>query len=146
MRGWVIRIGIIAVILIAGFILRPFINGNAGDLKIGDCFDPPTDSGQTVDDVQHHPCTDLHGAEVILVGSYPTSTTIPTEDEFQQWVSDNCLHAYQAYTGADLLSSTNAGMGFFRPTDDGWAGGDRKMICYAQPADGTQIKGSIKKP
>jgi hypothetical protein len=145
MRGWVIRIGIIAVILIAGFVLRPFIGGNAGDLKIGDCFDPPTALGQTVNDVQHHPCTDLHGAEVILVDKFPSSTTIPSEDEFQQWVADNCLPAYQAYAGAELASSTN-GMGFFEPTTDGWAGGDRQMICYAHPEDGTQTKGSIRKP
>ena len=56
MRGILIRVGIIAVIGLGALILRPFISGNAGDLNIGDCFELPSASAETIKDVQHHPC------------------------------------------------------------------------------------------
>jgi len=46
MRGLAIRIGIVAVILVGALILRPFISGGAGDLNVGDCFDPPAGTGR----------------------------------------------------------------------------------------------------
>jgi hypothetical protein len=63
MRNWIIRIAIIAVIAGGAYILRDRLTANAGDLKVGDCFDDPT--GEQVKDVQHHPCTESHTAEVV---------------------------------------------------------------------------------
>jgi hypothetical protein len=144
MRGLAIRLGIIGVIALGAFILRPFITGGAGDLSVGDCFDEPT-TGETVRDVQHHPCSDLHSGEVIFIGSL-TAATYPTNDELDQWVLANCLPAYQTYTGIDLRTDT-AGhdLTYFWPTSDGWTKGDRKVICYAVQTDGTQTKGSLRK-
>jgi hypothetical protein len=146
MRGWLIRIGIIAAIAVGGFFGRSFLSGNAGDLKVGDCFDPPTVATETVKDVPHHPCTDSHGAEVVFVGSYPTATDYPSDDAFQQFVGTSCLPAYQTYTGVDLLSSSDGDMAFFQPTPDGWSNGDRTVICYAVRSDGSSVEGSIRKP
>src|SRR4051794_17175750 len=103
MRGLGIRLGFIAVIVVIGLIIRPFVSGGAGDLKVGDCFDPPTNTG-TVKDVQHHPCTDAHGGEVILVEKHPDASSYPSDDAFQQFINDQCLPAYTSYTGKDLAS------------------------------------------
>ena len=56
MRGLLIRVGIIAVIVAVGFVFRDFLSGNAGDLKVGDCFDQPSTTNTVVKDVPHHPC------------------------------------------------------------------------------------------
>lgn len=37
------------------------------------------------------------------------------------------------------------GNGYFVPTSDGWADGDRGIICCAAKVDGTTTTGSIKK-
>jgi hypothetical protein len=147
MRGILIRVGIIGAIVIGAFILRPFISGSAGDLKVGDCFDPPTTLGVTVKDVQHHPCTDAHGAEVVFVGNHPSSATYPTDDEFDQYFLDTCVPAYLAYTGIDLLTTTDetGTMDYFSPTSEGWGKGDRTVICYATRTDGTSTTGTVKK-
>ena len=53
MRNIAMRLGLLGVIGVGALVARPFLSGNVGDLKVGDCFDEPT-IGQTVDDVQHH--------------------------------------------------------------------------------------------
>jgi hypothetical protein len=145
MRSLGIRLGIIAVIVIGFVILRPFISGSAGDLALGDCFDPPPDTTETVTDVQHHPCTDVHHGEVIYVGKVADQATYPTDAEFKQVVQDTCLPAYTAYAGADLFTTEDADVGYFVPTSDGWSKGDRALTCYATKLDNLPMQGSIKK-
>lgn len=145
MRGWAIRIGIIALIAVGAFVLRPFITGNAGDLDVGDCFDPPSAETQTVNGVQHHPCTDLHGGEVVYKGKMDDAGSAPTTAQLEQWVTDKCFPAYQTYTGNDILVSADLTMGYFSPTTEGWGKGDREVICYATRIDDAKTQGSLKK-
>jgi hypothetical protein len=145
MRSIALRLGIIGLIAGGAFVLRPFLSGNAGNLAVGDCFDPPAGSGETVEDVQHHPCTDAHGGEVIFVGDYePSSGTYPSDDEFVTFVSDRCVTAFNAYTGLSYETATDLDFHVFTPTAEGWGDGDRTMICYAVRLDGTHFTSSVK--
>ena len=67
MGSWGVRIAIIAIIIVGGFVLRDRLSSSAGDLKVGDCFDEPATGGE-ISDVQHHPCTEAHTAEVVFIG------------------------------------------------------------------------------
>lgn len=147
MRGLAIRLAILVGIVAVVLVLRPYLSGNASQLNVGDCFDLPAGAEDTVDDVQHHPCTDSHFAEVVFVGDYsPSGGTYPDDDAFQQFFLDQCVPAYNAYTGGDILTSADMDMGFFYPTSDGWGKGDKKITCYAhQAADNTMLTKSIKK-
>lgn len=146
MRSVVLRIGIIGAIVIGAIILRPFIMGNAGSLQVGDCFDPPTVAGETVDDVQHHPCTESHGAEVVFVGNYsPVTNTYPGDAEFSAFFQNTCTTAFNTYTGIDFATDTLYDMAAFTPTSDGWAKNDRKVICYAVRLDDAKMTQSIRK-
>ena len=146
MRGLLIRVGIIAAIAIGAFVLRPFISGDAGSLSVGDCFDEPATATETVENVQHHPCTDLHDAEVIFVGSYePGSGSYPTDAQFLDFIRDRCTGAFNTYTGLDYSQAQDLDFSAFTPTSDGWGKGDRKIICYAVKVDSTQFNASIKK-
>jgi hypothetical protein len=146
MRSIGIRLGIVAVVVIAFVVLRPFLSGNAGGLSVGDCFDIPTGAGDTVTDVQHHPCTEAHGAEVIFVGSYsPATGTYPTDDEFGTFGKANCVPAFNAYTGIDFETDTTYDIKPFLPTAEGWTKGDRKVICFAVRIDDAPMTTSVKK-
>ncbi|MBF8289447.1 MAG: hypothetical protein HW391_415 [Chloroflexi bacterium] len=146
MRGLVTRIGIVALVVVGGFILRPFITGNAGQLSVGDCFDPPASTVETVEDVQHHPCTDEHGAEVFFVGDYPGSKSdpYPTDDEMLAWLTEKCIPAAESYTGKASTLTPDLDIGWFQPTEDGWKGDDQGVICYLYRLDETMFKGSLK--
>ena len=143
-RGLVTWLGIIVVVTAATLLIRQFVSGGAG-LSVGDCFDPPATTGQTVKNVPHRPCADAHGGEVIFVGTITDLTDYPTDEQLQVYIEANCLPAYTAYTGADLFTTDGADMGYLSPTVDGWANGDRGVICYATRLDGAPTKGSVRK-
>jgi hypothetical protein len=145
MRGWIFRIGIIAVIAIGAFVFRDRLSGNAGELKVGDCFDDP--AGVTeVTDVQHHPCTEAHNAEVIHIGDLPgDDATYASEATIDTFIESNCLTAWQAYTGKSYEEEVVLGLGYYIPSDEGWKEGDRQVICYAAREDGAPMTTSVKK-
>ena len=146
MRSIGIRLGIVAVVVIAFVVLRPFLSGNAGGLSVGDCFDVPAGDSQTVTDVQHHPCTEAHTAEVIFVGDFaPTTGTYPTDDEFVNFGKASCVPAFNAYTGLDFETATTFDLQPFYPTADGWTKGDHKVICFAVRADNGPMTTTVKK-
>ena len=144
-RNIVLRLGILAVIGIAVVILRPFIMGNAGDLKLGECFDDPGEV-QSVEDVQHHPCTDPHTAEVVYVGTLTAAkdAPYPSDAQLQTMVGATCIPAFNVYTGLDFDTDTEWTMGYFTPHAEDWGNGDRSVVCYATRIDATATSTSIK--
>ena len=143
MRGLLIRIGVIAVIVVGALILRDRLSGSAQDLRVGDCFDPPTQL-QNVEDVQHHPCTEPHAAEIVFVGDHPASETYPTVEAFDAFVVDKCVPAFESYTGRDWETDTELDMAYFYPTAEGWPKGDHEVSCYVVRLDNAKMNASLK--
>jgi len=146
-RGWIIRIGIIAVIAIGAFVFRDRISGGARDLQVGDCFDRPASANTTVKDVQHHPCTEAHTAEAFFVGKNPAAPGAPppSDNDWLAYLASACLPAYTSYTGADIMATTVMDVGAILPPDGDWKSGDRDVTCYAYRLDGGAMAASIKK-
>lgn len=138
-----LRIGIIAIFLVGGFVLRDRLGGSPAELKFGDCFDVPTTTAQTVNDVQHHPCSESHTAEVILLTVHPAAKDAirPTESEMTTFLMSTCTAAINSYVGPD---NEKFDLGAFSPTDDGWKDGDRGITCYAAMVDGSAMTESLK--
>ena len=143
MRGLLIRVGVIAVIVVGALILRNYLSGSAGDLRVGDCFDEPATT-ETVDDVQYHPCTDAHDAEVIFVGDHPPSDTYPALAAFDDFVVEKCVPAFESYTGRDWETDTELDMAYFYPTSEGWPEGDHEVSCYVIRIDSAKMNTSMK--
>jgi hypothetical protein len=98
-----------------------------------------------VKDVQHHPCSDVHGGEVVYVGKFSNVTEYPADAVVSQFIDDNCVPAYKDYTGLDLFTTEGADLGYFTPTSDGWSKGDRGVICYATKLESEPMQGSVRK-
>ena len=138
----------IGVFALVGFVFRDFLSGNVGDLKIGDCFDAPslTTKDAIVKDVQHHPCSDLHGGEVFFIGDIAgaASNAYPADEAFTSFVRDQCLPAYRGYTGREFDTDETYDFQWLTPTAAGWAKGDRAINCFVLRVDGQPFKGSVK--
>jgi putative regulator of septum formation len=118
-------------------------NVAADDLKVGDCFNVPT--ATTVKTIEHHPCTESHTAEVFHVATYTDSaTTYPISLRFDSFANDACTPVFQTYVGADIDSRDDLSVGYFFPTSDGWAKGDRTITCYVAKADESAMTTSVK--
>jgi hypothetical protein len=138
----------IGVFALGGYLFRDVLSGNVGDLKVGDCFDPPSLSAPktTVKDVQHHPCSDLHGGEVFFIGKVPgdAGAAYPSDDALESYIGGQCVPAYRSYTGRDFDSDTTYDFSYLSPTTAGWAKGDRVVDCFVIRADGQAAKGSVR--
>lgn len=138
---------IVIIVIVAGlaFVFRDRLSGNAGDLAVGDCFDAPTLEGQTVSDVQHHPCTEAHTGEVFAVLTNPAGSGAAYPDQTARiaFAGDQCAAPFLTYVGIAMDSSA-LDIRYFGPTSDGWGKGDRTFTCYVNtdPAVTTSIKGS----
>ena len=149
MRGILVRLAIIAIVALGAFVLRDRLSGSASDLAVGDCFDIP--EAETVQDVQHQPCTDAHDAEVVYVGDHPAPDgTAPLSDEgLQTFVMTTCGGAMLEYVGGLQSLETNAelqnlDLGVFYPATEDWTRGERKITCYLRSVDGSQLTKAFK--
>jgi hypothetical protein len=137
-------IGIIAIIAIGGYIFRDRLSSDAGGLKVGECFDDPAGATR-ITDVQHHPCTEAHNAEVVFLGELPDGDkTFPTTSAVQEWVRSNCVPVWSTYTGKNFETELTLGLGFYQPSPESWGHGDRKMVCYAIREDNAPMTTSVK--
>jgi hypothetical protein len=143
-------IGIVFVVVvlaggaIVGLVFRDQLAGAATDLRVGDCFDLPT-TLERIDDVQHHPCTAAHDAEVFVVRDHDGGDDYPAPDAFDAWVGDQCLgDAFAAYVGAAYDSREDVAVGYLYPLEDGWKLGDREIVCYLRPTAGGQVSASYR--
>jgi len=130
------RPAIILVALIVGFlaivlyIVRNSVS--AGDLKVGDCFDVP--AATTLKTVDHHPCTEPHTGEVILVAEYD-GDSYPISLSLDRFLEDNCVPAFATYVGREIDATPDLTIGYFYPSRDGWDEGDRTITCYVTRMD-----------
>ncbi len=140
---YLLRIGLVAVFLFGGYLLRDRLSSGPGELKLGDCFDVPTTADETVNDVQHHPCTESHTGEVILVTKHPAANgaTAPSETQLTSYLVTTCGAALPRYAGPD---NSKFDLGAFTPTGVGWKNGDRGVTCYLTMLDGSAMTGSSK--
>jgi hypothetical protein len=102
--------------------------------------------GEPVDEVQHHPCTEEHDAEVIFVGEHPAreGAASPSDEEEGTYLATNCLPAFAAYTGLDYMSQDVLDIGYFVPAPESWRQGDRTYICWAVRLDQQTMTQSVR--
>lgn len=105
-----------------------FGQGNAFDIKVGDCFNQPDYDAEEIVNVEIVDCSVLHDFEatksVIL-----TETASPGEDVIQSRAETECLTAFEEYTGQSYDSFTDYEFSFYWPTTGSWSQGDREILC-----------------
>lgn len=135
-----------AVIAGGAYLFRDRLSGNAGELKVGDCFDVPAQQ-TNVKDVQHHPCNESHTAEVLALVTHPAAKGAPPpgEAELVTFLMNECGVAFYQYTGVGADAQTVLDYGAFYPVDQDWNDGDRGVTCYAYRVDEGSMTGSVRK-
>jgi predicted small secreted protein len=138
---------LVAVLVLSSALLVAcnMLPGAAEDLKVGDCFDLPTETSD-IEEVQHRPCNEPHDAEVIAVLTHPAGPdeAYPVISGFGDYVEENCLPAFESYTGRDFASAAELDVGYLHPTLLGWGEGDRGFSCHALRLDGAKLAASVR--
>ena len=141
-----IRLGLVLLVAAGVSLGCDRLTGEVTGLKVGDCFDKPTDANATVTDVQHQPCSDPHDAEVIavVVHDAPPSAGFPVVSGFSDFIQEKCVPVFATYIGRDFDTDTVFDLGYFQPTLTGWAGGDRGFTCYVSRSDAAKLTSSVR--
>jgi len=138
-RTFLIIGAIVVFLAVVLFVVRN--NAAADDLKVGDCFDVPTQT--TIETVTKHPCNESHGAEVIFVGEY-SGDTYPISLTLDSYIEASCVPAFESYVGKNINSQAELSIGYFYPSRDSWDSGDRTVTCYALQTDESPMTESVK--
>jgi hypothetical protein len=119
-------------------------------LSVGQCFD--TDSftpGSTLDlsSARVVDCAQPHQQEVYAVAVEPSGggAPYPGDATFAAFADDNCLAAFQPYTGVDYTTS-HYDIANARPDAAAWDRGDRTVICALHDVDFAELTGSARAP
>ncbi|HUQ43781.1 MAG TPA: septum formation family protein [Candidatus Limnocylindria bacterium] len=138
---------LIPLIVIAGFIgvvlYMTRDNQLADSLEVGQCIDLPTSAEFST--VTKRECTVAHDAEIVLNVEYTESNdSYPISLTFDRFSEDTCNPAVAAYVGDAAVDTGEISYGWFYPTSDSWASGDRTVTCYAYRLDEAKLTQSVK--
>lgn len=132
-----LRVTVASALLVAG--LAGCGQQAVDKLSVGDCFNY-SELGSEVSSVPSIDCAEPHEAEVFAV----FDISLPAFDD--QAVTDaadqGCYDAFAGYIGIDYVDSQYYYYAL-TPLADGWANGDRGVICFVVPESGT-VTGSLK--
>ena len=115
--------------------------GSVLSLDVGTCFDDPASFAE-VTDVPVVACSDPHDNEVIALLALG-EPAFPGEDVINARAGEGCVAAFEPYVGIAYAESAYD-VGWFAPTADSWAIGDREVICFAFDVGFAPITGSIR--
>jgi len=142
----VLAVLVVVVVVAAGgfFFFRDRLSNDVTSLAVGECFDEPTVE-EEIQDVQRQPCNEPHDAEVIANLTHPAAKgePYPVVSGFDDYIEQNCVPAFESYTGADWDTDTTYTIGYFRPTLSGWGDGDRGFTCYLSRIDDQKMTSSV---
>ena len=114
-------------------------NADAFTIKVGDCLNDSSITEEEVTTIPLVTCDKQHDTEVvssILVedGDYPG------DDAIRVRADEECIAAFEDYVGFTYADSLYD-YGYYLPTEESWAGGDREILCTvwdpAGPINGT---------
>lgn len=131
-------VGVIVVVLaVVGWIAGRGKTA-ATDLQAGDCFEAPEGTGD-IRDVKDQSCDGLHDVEIVAVTSLPADAEWPGNDLLgltETPAGEACFNAIDP-TRINVENVPDDTLeGHFFPDRDAWDDGDRKILCYAQSAQG----------
>lgn len=113
-------------------------------IRVGDCFDDPSDPQDLVDSLRAVPCSRPHDNETSDRFDLPDGT-YPGDEETDSLASQGCLASFEAYVGVSYRDS-ELGVSHLTPTEEAWNDGDREVICFVFQPTGEKMIGSVGSP
>ena len=114
------------------------------DLVEGDCFafaPGEEDGAGLIGAVDLQSCDDEHGFETYALVPAPQAEW-PGDDALADFADEACTAEFESFVGVPWEDSI-VDLAYLTPTVDGWAGGDRNVLCYAF-IDGDTSPGSLE--
>ncbi|WP_230660642.1 septum formation family protein [Psychrobacter sp. I-STPA10] len=116
-------------------------------LQVGTCFNDAngnidSGSGEEISEVPIRDCDKPHDYEVFHLFNL-TGDNIPTDEDFETQVMENCDPAFESYVGKSFEESMY-NMSTLSPSLDTWQTGDREVVCFLFDESNAKLTESLK--
>lgn len=113
------------------------------ELRPGDCFTISDVSSASVDEAEVVPCSQPHLFEAYAEYVFPGKSRepYPGETAIVEVANDFCFGEFETFVGLAWEDSV-LDFVYLYPEPDGWAAGDRVVLCVVAPLEGT-LTGSM---
>lgn len=120
-------------------------HGTARSLAKGECFDAPGGVlGGDAYDVDEVPCAGAHDGEVFASFRLPGGA-YPGDDSVSGTADERCRGLGDGYAMDGWALPPDVDVYYLTPTGDGWASGDREVVCAFGAADEDgELTGSLR--
>lgn len=129
-------IGVLAAILLAS------CSGNVFSLKVGDCFNDPSDFQSDIANVDKVDCEESHDNEVFALFDIEEDS-FPGLASLNRTAEDGCSVAFFPYVGRSHRTSALE-IWWLTPSSQSWGSGDREVVCALYDATLAPLTGSMK--
>lgn len=114
----------------------------AAEAEVGECVDVEVD-GADVTGFDTKDCGESHEAEVFHKFDLD-GDTLPSDDQIFTRVEEECVPAFEEYTGRDFWSDEELDLTMITPSQDTWDDDDRTVTCLAVRLDGQPMTESVR--
>jgi hypothetical protein len=111
-------------------------------LSVGDCFDDPSETGETIDSVPVVPCDQPHHNETYDLFEL-SGDEYPGDRQVDELASEGCLASFEAYVG-ERYEDSELEFSHVTPTEEAWDEGQREVICFVYLPTGEKLTGSVR--
>lgn len=115
---------------------------DAFQLRVGDCFDNSSTSGDEVSDLPGVPCSQPHDYETYAVFDIALDS-YPSEEQLSELAYDRCLQRFDAFVGLEYESSVLEIVTLY-PTSESWSQNDREVVCALYDMNEEKLVGSTR--
>lgn len=134
--------GLLAIVAMTGACSSPPVT----QAEVGECFTIEGDPNQ-VGTIRGFDCSKEHDAEVYYKGDLGIEGDVDST-KVDAAAREVCLSEFSGYVGADYYASS-LDIYYMFPLEDGWANGDREVVCAVFTPDYEQggilpTSGSVK--
>jgi Septum formation/Domain of unknown function (DUF4190) len=110
-------------------------------LRVGDCFAESQDTEEEIIyTVPVVPCSEPHSDEVFALVTLPDGD-FPGQDAIYSQAEELCIAEFESFVGLSYRESV-LDLWVIAPVEEGWAAGDREVICNIYDPDGN-VSGSL---
>ena len=103
------------------------------DVVTGTCFKEPTLN--EVFTIRVIACDDAHDAQAFHQFDLDVAGDNPGDEEVELLADEGCYDAFEDFVGISYDES-ELYFSWFSPLEEGWAVGDRAVLCYLVPEEG----------
>lgn len=139
-------IGNILGLVLFGGLLTLLGGDSTEDLKVGDCFDDPSnleDGSAEVISVDTKECIKPHDNEVFALHEMDGSTWYG-RDFVERVAEEACLEQFESYVNRRYETSRLA-IGWIAPTEESWRQNNQRTItCFLYNMDYAKLTGSMR--